>query len=110
MRSILIIVWTNLNASLPQIILCFLFMLNFSLLKRSWVVLKDKLREIYYPAFQIGKKKNLNLIHLWIKQLASTFNGVLHSITAGLGMISPLSPLLCNIFMTYFKAKLYSTH
>ena len=46
--------------------------------------------------------------HLCVRQTAFVFNGVFYSQIEGLGMGSPLSPLLCDIYMHYFEEKLFS--
>ena len=70
--------------------------------------LEKRLREFHYSSIEI--EEILSLVHLCVRQTAFVFNGVFYSQIEGLGMGSPLSPLLCDIYMHYFEEKLFSVH
>ena len=68
--------------------------------------LEKSLREFHYSSAEI--EEILSLVHLCVRQTAFVFNGVFYSQIEGLGMGSPLSLLLCDIYMQYFEEKLFS--
>ena len=66
--------------------------------------LVKRLRKSHYSSNEL--EEILNLVHWCIRQTTFVFNDVFYSQIEGLGMGSPLSPLLCDIYMHYFEEKL----
>ena len=67
-----------------------------------------RLYEFHYSSNEI--KETLDLVHLCVSQTAFIFNNVFYSLIEALGIGSPHSPLLCDIYMHYFEEKLFSVH
>jgi hypothetical protein len=70
--------------------------------------LKVRLREFHYSSIEIDELSNL--VELCLRQTAFVFNGEFYSQDDGLPMGSPLSPLLCDIYMYYFEEKLFGVY
>ena len=75
---------------------------------KSMDCLEKRLCEFHYSSIEI--EEILNLVHLCVRQTAFVFNGVFYSQIEGLGMGSPFSPLLCDIYLHYFEGKLFSVY
>ena len=61
---------------------------------------KKTLRQFHRSYIEI--EEILNLVLLCVRQTAFVFNGVFYFQIEGLEMRSPLSPLLCDIYLQFF--------